>query len=169
MTPQPQTCAGHSTDSIFCNSLISDPSSHPTIPRAGTSQESVPEFCAFLSQDSLGTRPGRGGMGPAGHSSPTHTSHCSPWIPHRSTAPSLEGCFGEPVGHPAPERTPLLLGSLGAGGQQARDPFPYLSPQPRIPHHPLLLQDTLPTREAPGLPSFSSHPCCLGLRGKTEV
>lgn len=117
-TPQPQTCAGHSTGSIFCNSLISDPSSHPTIPRAGTSQESVPEFCAFLSQDSPGTGPGWGRMGPAGHSSPTHTSHCSPWIPHHSTAPSLEGCFGEPVGRPAPERTPpaLLSGGRWAAG-----------------------------------------------------
>ena len=109
-----------------------------------------------------------GGMGPAGHSSPTHTSPCSPWIPCHSAAPSLEGCSGEPVGGPAPERTPLHC-SLGAGGQQARDPLPYLSPQPRIPHHPLLLQDTLPTRKTPVLPSSSLHLCCLELRGKSKV
>lgn len=117
-TPQPQTCAGHSTGSIFCNSLISDPSSHPTIPRAGTSQESVPEFCAFLSQDSPATGPGWGGMGPAGHSSSTHTSHCSPWIPHHSAAPSLGAALVSLLGvlHLSAPPPALLSGGQWAAG-----------------------------------------------------
>ena len=160
-------CAGHSTSSAFCNSLISDPSSHPTIPRGGTSQESVPELCTFLSQDFRRNRAWAGGMRPAGHSSPTHTSPCSPWIPcllppaSRAALVSLSGVLHLSA--------PPLHCSLGASGQQARDPLPYLSPQPRIPHHPPLLQDTLPTRETPVLPSSSLHPCCLGLRGKSKV
>lgn len=60
-SPAKNVCAGHSTGSVFCNSLISDPSSHPTIPRGGTSQESVPELCTFLSQDFRRNRAWAGG------------------------------------------------------------------------------------------------------------
>lgn len=124
MTPQPQTCAGHSTGSIFCNSLISDPSSHPTIPRAGTSQESVPEFCAFLSQDSPGTGPGWGRMGPAGHSSPTHTSHCSPWIPHHSAAPSLGAALVSLLGVLHLSAPPPCVALWGPVGSRPGTPSP---------------------------------------------
>lgn len=126
---------------IVCNSLISDPSPHSTIPRAGTSQESASECCP-LPQDSYRDRALWGSLLAIGHKSTLVTAAPVPCFSATLSLTGHEGLFGQPAWGPA---TCLLRCSLGAGGQQALD----RENLPRMPHYPLLLPDTLHTRGAP--------------------
>lgn len=140
-------CAGSSTGSVFYNSLISDPSSHSTIPRAGTSQESVPEFCPFLSQESHRDRAW------GGESRDLLATH------HVST-PVLQAPGPMPQCCPQPRGPlwPACLGSyhLGAqpallsGGWRAAGPGPCHLPSHCSPGNLLMAQDTSSPPTSPG-------------------